>query len=303
MKALVVGYGSIGARHARLLRDMGLDVCVVSRRAVDWPDCASDIVTGVKTWQPDYVVIASRTHEHHADTDALAGTGFSGKVLLEKPIFEHDRAVPDNAFESLHIAFNLRFHPVLQAMKAALVGARIVSMNIYYGRYLPEWRPSTDYRQGASAKQAEGGGVLRDLSHELDFVTWLGGKWTRLSASGGRFGTLEIDTEDTYTLLIETENCPAAAVQISYLDRTPRRTLVVTTDDFSVSGDLIECSVCIAGGVERFEAGADDTYLAQHHAVLGGDMSTLATPVEARTVSAMIDGAEIASRERIWVSA
>ena len=34
MKALVIGYGSIGMRHARLLQELGMDTAVVSRRSV-----------------------------------------------------------------------------------------------------------------------------------------------------------------------------------------------------------------------------------------------------------------------------
>ena len=61
MKALVIGYGSIGMRHARLLGDLGLDVAVVSRRTVEAPKVFKDIAEAVSGFAPDYAIIASRT--------------------------------------------------------------------------------------------------------------------------------------------------------------------------------------------------------------------------------------------------
>ena len=72
MKALVIGFGSIGRRHARLLEELGVDVAVVSRRDVDAPKLYPTIAKAVMDWSPNYVVIASRTNEHRNDMATLA---------------------------------------------------------------------------------------------------------------------------------------------------------------------------------------------------------------------------------------
>ena len=38
--------------------------------------------------------------------------------------------------------------------------------------------------------------MLRDLSHELDYMTWLFGPCRRVAALGGRFGPLAIDSDE-----------------------------------------------------------------------------------------------------------
>ena len=67
MKALVVGYGSIGQRHARVLEELGFEVAVVSRRPVEHPRRYDCLDTALSGWRPEYVVIASRTSEHFDD--------------------------------------------------------------------------------------------------------------------------------------------------------------------------------------------------------------------------------------------
>ena len=49
-------------------------------------------------------------------------------------------------------------------------------MRAEYGQYLPAWRPSRDYRETYTAQSAQGGGILLDASHEIDYVRWIGGE-------------------------------------------------------------------------------------------------------------------------------
>jgi predicted dehydrogenase len=62
--ALVVGYGSIGQRHARVLTEMGCALSVVSRRPRAGIRCFADVATAVEQDRPDYVVVANETSAH-----------------------------------------------------------------------------------------------------------------------------------------------------------------------------------------------------------------------------------------------
>lgn len=301
MKALVVGYGSIGSRHVRLLRDLGCDVAVVSRRAIEHAPCYPTLLSALKAQQPEYVVIASRTHEHAATMEALVAGAFRGVVLVEKPLYESPRVLPRHAFKNLYIAYNLRFHPVVQAAREFLRGQRVISTHAYVGQYLPGWRPATDYRRSYSARRAEGGGVLRDLSHELDYVQWLLGPWRSLTAMGGHHSNLEIDSDDVFALQMVTARCPVVTVNMNYLDRVGQRRLVINTDAHTLRADLMAGTLEVDGEPRRFEVGRDETYVRQHQAVLAGDESTLCSAEEGLEVVRLIDAAERAAAGKIWV--
>ncbi len=303
MKALVIGYGSIGRRHVRLVGELGLSVAVVSRRDVDADVLYATIAEAVDAFKPDYVVVASRTSEHRKDIATLADCGFKGTLLVEKPVYDTGSEAVDPRFAAVFVAYNLRFHPVIRRFKEILDTTKPFAVQAYVGQYLPDWRPETDYRQGYSAIKALGGGVLRDLSHELDCLNWMLGGWTRLTALGGHFSDLEIDSDDVFSLLFETRRCRAVSVQLNYLDSTVRREILALTDCGSLHADLVRGTVEFADERETFASARDDTYLAQHRAVIAGDTDALCSIDEGLTVMGMIDAAETATVDGVWVGA
>ena len=302
MRALVVGYGSIGARHAGLLGSLGLDVAVVSRQPVKVSHRYGTIPEALDHWTPDYVVVASRTHEHLEDFSVLAHEGFTGTLLVEKPLFHKDCETPAHAFKDVFIAYNLRFHPVVRRVADILREESVFAIHAYVGQHLTTWHPETDYRRGYSASKVLGGGVLRDLSHELDYLNWMLGGWRRLTAAGGHFSHLEIDSDDVFSLLLETERCPVATVQMNYLDSTVHREIVALTSAGTVRADLVAGTVSVHGHTDHFTVRRDDTYSAQHQAILSGEKATACLLEEGRDVVRMIAAAERAAAEGVWVS-
>ena len=303
MKVLVVGYGSIGQRHARLLTELKCQVAIMSRRSVDFAPHYSDLSKALSDWQPEYVVVANRTNEHYQVIESLARQGFQGMVLTEKPLFERPLAIPYHGFSLATVAYNLRCHPLLIRLKSLLdESMQLVTVEIHTGSYLPGWRANTDYRQSYSAKKVQGGGVLRDLSHELDYALWLFGPWRRLTATGGHLSSLEIDSDDVYTLLMETQRCPMISIHMNYLDRVSRREILVNTDQHTIHVDLINNTISVNGVIESASAELDDTYRTEHQAMLSGNAEGLCTLEEAMETLATIEAAERAAMSHTWIA-
>jgi predicted dehydrogenase len=301
-KALVVGLGSIGTRHARILSELRCTVSVVSRRTVEGFDCYPELSEALLRFAPDYVVIANETSAHLATLQNLVQLGYRGMVLLEKPLALQSAALPDHRFRQAALGYNLRFHPVLVGLHEALIGEQIISAQVYCGQYLPDWRPDTDYRNSYSAQKELGGGVLRDLSHEIDYMNWLFGDWRRLAALGGNLGGLEIDSDDCWGVLIEYGRCPVATLHLNYLDRPGRREIVVTTKNHTFKADLKSSSLECDGQVSSLTCQRDDTYRAQHVAMLSGDTSRLCSLAEGMKVMEFFSACETAASTGQWVT-
>jgi predicted dehydrogenase len=303
MKALVIGYGSIGARHARILsQSLGCNTAVLSSRYVEFPLVHRCLEYALCQHSPDYVVIANETHMHHETLSRLALAGFAGQVLIEKPIFEVKWPIPVNTFRRVAVAYNLRFHPLIRKLRELVAGQSILSVNVYVGQYLPTWRPTADYRKSYSASRAKGGGVLRDLSHELDYLTWLFGEWKSMVTLGGHFSSLEINSEDFFILLAQTPICLAMNVQMSYLDRSATRRIIVNIPDHTIEIDLIGGAFSIDGKVEMIFVERDFSYVEMHQAYLYGNSGELCSVEEGLRLLEMIECAELANRTGTWIA-
>lgn len=302
MRVLVVGQGSIGHRHARLLEEMGCDVAAVSRRTDLDRRVFGDVASGIAVHAPEYVVVADPTERHAATLGEIAAAGHRGRLLVEKPLFDREHDLPGLGFSLAGVGYNLRFHPVMQRLRERLAGERILTVQAYVGQYLPDWRPGTDYRTAYSAKRALGGGALRDLSHELDYLGWLCGPWRDVSAIGGHFGSLEIDSDDAFALLMRMERAPLVGVQVSYLDRRPTRRILVNTDAHTFEADLVGARLVVDGVEESFAPERDITYRSMHRAILAGDAPDLCTLAEGLDTVRLIEAAERAAATRAWIS-
>jgi len=301
LKALVIGYGSIGSRHSRLLSELGCRTAVLSERSVDFPLVYRDVESALAQHDPEYVVIANSTNQHHDTLQALATADFAGRVLIEKPLFHKLNDAPQNRFSSLSVAYNLRFHPLIQRLYNLLSNETILSVQAYVGQYLPDWRPGTNYRNSYSARTSEGGGVLRDLSHELDYLNWLCGTWTAVTAVGGHISALEIGSDDIFVLLMQNERCPVVSVQLSYLDRVVRRRISINTQHNAIELDLVAGSLSINGKIETIKVERDHTYREMHRAILRSDLTHLCSVEEGLATLQLIDAAERANRQRNWI--
>lgn len=305
MRALVLGYGSIGQRHARVLEGLGHEVAVASRREIDHPRRYPDLAAALADFAPGYVVVANETSLHRPAFRALRAAGFTGTVLMEKPLF-HDAAADDPAAAPhCFVAYNLRFHPLLLRLRDWLRGQTPLAAVIHVGQHLATWRPQRDYRLSYSSQRALGGGVLRDLSHELDYVLWLFGPWRRVAALGGASGTLGIDADDRWSILIECERCPQVSLTLSYLDHAPRRHVAVNARDDSAVLEFFSGTFAAGDGKspERFVVEREESYRRQHAAILSPDPGDACTYEEGHAVLRLIDAVERAAAERRWIAA
>jgi predicted dehydrogenase len=245
MRALVVGLGSIGRRHARNWAALGLgpvSVCRLTNTAQPEP-----LGIGVQEFtdlddaladQPDVVLVTNPT-SLHVET-ACRALQAGAHVFLEKPISHTLDGVADLLGEAerrrkvVMVGYNLRFHPglarVRQLVRQAAVG-RLVSVRAEAGEYLPDWHPWEDYRTSYSGRADLGGGVLLTFSHELDSLCWVLGAPSRVVALAAHASSLEIDTEDVAELSLQFPNGPLASVHVDYLRRPPRRSLEIVGEN------------------------------------------------------------------------
>ena len=212
MKVLVIGCGSIGRRHAANAAALA-STAVYDASAAAARDCAAatgatpfDTLDAALTWRPDAVVVATPHRSHLALATAAIPLA---DVLIEKPLSHSLEGVGDflcaveRADRRAFIVCNMRFHPGPAALREALprVGTPLFA-RAHVGNYLPSMRPGRDYRELYAARRAEGGGVVLDAVHEIDYLSWLFGPVARVACRAGKLSDLDIDVEDHALLTI-----------------------------------------------------------------------------------------------------
>lgn len=266
MKALVVGLGAIGQRHVRNLRRLlGDEVDFTAHRVrgeavvfTDSLDIASpegleehyrirtvpSLEAGLAD-HPDVVLVCNPSHLHANVATAAAKAGCH--VFIEKPLadrWDEIEELIDTVDERKTVAFvayQWRFHPLLERVREILRAGRlgrVLAVRAESGDYLPGWHPYEDYRRMYAARSDQGGGVILAQIHEMDYLYWLFGRPDRIIAMGGRRSSLELDVEDTASILMDVGGLPVH-VQLDYLQRPPRRTLQIVGESGTILADLL----------------------------------------------------------------
>jgi predicted dehydrogenase len=301
IKALVIGYGSIGARHVDILSGLGCDVHVVTKQNINAVKTYRSVELALDSNIYDYIVIATETVSHISDVEDLISYNYRGILMVEKPIFKNHIPFPSNKFKAVYVGYNLRYHPALVSLKHAIAGQKILFMQCYAGQYLPSWRPKIEYKLGYSSSRLRGGGVLRDLSHELDFLWQLGGKPDWFTSIGGKFSHLDIDSDDLYGILYSTTNCPLIQVNLNYLDKKKHRFLIVQTDVDTYKVDLIKSTLYVGDKQNNFSQNRNDTYILMHQDILSNDGKNACVVDDALGIVKWIEQIEFSSFEKKWL--
>jgi predicted dehydrogenase len=238
MKGLVVGGGSIGSRHLRNLKELGVaQLGLVEPDAARREALAAQVVLRVFPslaegfdWSPDFVVVATPTDLHAEQTLEAVRRGFA--VFVEKPL-SHTATNISSIVELVErkklislVGCNMRFHPgpakVKQLLDERRLG-RILFARIHVGSYLPEWRPGSDYRRNYAARAATGGGCILDCIHEIDLARWYLGEVLSVFCCAAHLSSLEIETEDVAILVCRHEQGSLSEIHLDYVQRTYER--------------------------------------------------------------------------------
>lgn len=251
MKIVFFGLGSIGQRHSKiLLKNYKYDLFAF-RSGVDSQKNNLDIKElhswkEVERLKPDVAFITNPTYLHIETAIECAEIGC--KLFIEKPI-DRDLNGLDKLLKIVrnknlvtYVAYNLRFHPVILALKRYMRDRKPLHVRVVCTSYLPSWRSAEDYLRSYSANTRMGGGVILDLSHELDYVSYLLDGVKRISGNFGRVGKMTVDAEDYADMLLETDFCPVS-IHVDFLSHLRQRYIQMDFDDLTVVADLINAEI------------------------------------------------------------
>ncbi|QGJ69047.1 Hypothetical protein PBC10988_7120 [Planctomycetales bacterium 10988] len=210
LRILILGLGSIGSRHLRNLKQLGVDTIGIVRRSHNNPFFSNpeevNIYTSLEdalsdTW--DLAIVCTPTSDHLAQAEILMKAGLP--FLMEKPLASTFQEA--KRFDSLNkiksvpwgMLYCLRYHPAyqkcLRSLNQNLIG-KIVTARFWFETDVRTWHPWEDYRSSYAVRSELGGGILPTLDHEIDYLFALWGEAQKISGIQGKSGILEADVCD-----------------------------------------------------------------------------------------------------------
>ena len=307
---LVVGLGSIGQRHVRHFRRLGvtrIDAYRTGKGTLDVteasvPDRVFCSLEAALDAGPDAVVVANPTSLHLPVARHALRRGLH--VLVEKPVSHTMEGCEDLLTEArtqdrvLAVAYNMRFHPFLQTLKGLIdregIGRPLLA-RAHFGTWMPGWHPWEDYRQSYASREDLGGGVALTSSHEIDFLTWLFGEPTFCVGVSSPMHTLGTEVDETIVGVFRHRQGTVSTCSLTYAERPVRREILVTFEGgvahldwmnetfqvFDTAGTVVHHQKT---GIHVFDWTYGRQAAAFMHAVHTGEMNDLCTGAEAVSV-------------------
>jgi len=254
----IVGLGNIGRRHLRLVKEIRPDLQVIlvrSGQGKNWPEeelanivvhtLSEAISIGI-----DAAIISTPSVFH--SSQAIQFIEHEIPILVEKPL-AHKLVYAEKIFKSwlekkplVLLGYVLRhtsaasfFYNKIQNNSIGV----ILSVSIRCKSYLPEWRPDQDYRETVSARKELGGGVLLELSHEIDYANWFFGPLKLVSSILSTSQTLDIDVEDTADIFFETHHNKPINIHLDFCSQISSRFCSVKTDKGELKWNLLNNNI------------------------------------------------------------
>lgn len=245
MKILLISYGSIGKRHYKNIKKLVPKSEIKILRTKNKKNFIKNEVNEIEAakFNPNLVVINSPANKHFYYYKKFYDSRRS--FFIEKPIDSNsknfDKKYLKKKTNFLMVGYILRFDNVLKKINEIVkkkVFGKAYLVDIKVGQYLPDWRNNKDYRKDVSAQKKLGGGVLLELSHEIDYATWIFGFPKKILGVYKKITNLKIDVEDCAQLIFE---YPKQLIQLSmdFIQQVPKMEIKIVFSKATLYADLI----------------------------------------------------------------
>ena len=258
MKILVVGYGSIGKRHIKNLRNYkNIEIIVLTKKSSDnflkKEKCkiVNSIDEAIKE-MPDAAFITNISSQHVNTSLKLAKNRIH--LFIEKPLSDSLKNI--NQLEKMikkkkiisQIGCNLRFHPCIKKIRELLIKNYIgesFSVQVENGSYLPDWHPHEDYKKSYASNKKQGGGVILTNIHEIDYLYWFFGKIKEVTAISEKVSKLGINAEDFASIILKFNNNIMAEIHFDYFQRPSCRGCKIVGNKGTIMWDFEKNDVIV----------------------------------------------------------
>ena len=264
-KILFIGLGKIALKHIKIMNQLYPKIEIhVLRSGKGQKQLISKKYQLIKNFDEikkkkfNAIFITSPSSTHHSILKKIYREKSS--LFIEKPIFnklenigfilksiKENKIVNQVGYVFRHDEVFLKFKNLL---KKNLIG-KIIHINIYCGSSLNNWKISKDPKKSIYVKKNTGGGVLLELSHEIDYALWLFGKFKEVDASLYNTKTFGNQVEDTANIVLTNFKNQRINIHLNFWQKNSERLCVVYGTQGTMKIDIIKRKIYINNNKKR----------------------------------------------------
>jgi len=284
-RVVVVGLGSIGRRHARLLRERNdVDVQVAEPDEAARLSLMAELGAALPQYpsfeaalasSPDIVWICTPTCLHAEQAIAALEAGVH--VFCEKPMADGLAAArrmkqsADRTSGILNIGFHLHFWDAMQSLKQRLAAGdlgQLLHAHARVGTYVTLVNSVSRYQASTP------GSLFYDYSHQPDLLYWLTGLTPRaVVATGFQSGALDLTSNPNIADIVCMYDAPmTTTIHLNYVQMPQRHCYELVGDeawallDFEAREMIFGSRARQSTEVLSFPQERDDMFRAEHRA-------------------------------------
>ena len=213
LRAAIIGFGSIGKRHLINLSKFILEKNIIiftSKKITNHNLNYTNNIKDLINFKPNFIIISNAATQHLDYAKKIMNN--STRLLIEKPLSDNSKKVTNfikfwkKKKPSIKIGYNLRYLDSLIYFRKLIKNknlGKILYVNIDACSDLKNWRKNTHYSKTVSAQKKLGGGVLLEMSHELDYLRWIFGDPDYIYSKTKKLSNLKINVEDTASIILD----------------------------------------------------------------------------------------------------
>lgn len=300
LSALVVGFGSIGRRHARVLKEIGVEDIRVAEPFAELREMAKNEFAIERIYEdydaaladgPRTVFVCTPTAMHLDQIGRAIRAG--ADVCTEKPLAASGEGIAELEAEAkrlgriVMVAHCFRWHEgLVKAKKWADEGkiGRIVSIRALVGEYIPEAIPNylnMYYSQYSGCYE---------LMHDVDLAIWYAGQRpTQVMGMQGSFSDVGMKSPDVAEMLIGFEDRLVANVHLDFFERCRHRQVELLGTEGQIYVEFARWDKCCVSlyeaskkewHIEELDTDRDDMFRTEDRDFLQGVAARSAVPVD-----------------------
>lgn len=242
---LIIGSGSIAKKHSKIFNKKKIKIFNINIKDINV--AKKKICNLINNFGINAAIICSPASTH------LKYINFFKKkkinYLVEKPIFtDKELKLINKDFTKKNrltelVGYQLRYSKTLNKLKKLLdlkIQGKTHCIKIFVNSYLPLWRKKM--KNSISLSKQKGGGVLLELSHEIDYMLWLFGNPKYLRALIDETKIFNKDVEERANIFFY-YNSFVLQLDMSFNSRFEKRSILIEGTKGSLETNLLKNTI------------------------------------------------------------